>query len=78
MGPGYEIARALAFLIERNHPAWSYTPRQLAGWMELYGRQRAQDLAEGMIADQMVKGLETKQGNTEFQKQVKKLIEQSQ
>lgn len=51
MGSGYEIARAIEQLISSGHPAelaWSYTPRQLAGWIELSKRRRQGEMAELM------------------------------
>lgn len=48
MGSGYGVARAIEELIARGHPVekvWEYTPRQLAGFVELgYRRRMAEHL----------------------------------
>ena len=49
MGTGYEIARAAEQLIAEGHSpelVWTYTPRQLFGWMELGQRRRRTDLSQ--------------------------------
>ncbi len=43
MGSGYELARAIQKCISEGHGVdrvWGYTPRQLAGWVQIIDRER--------------------------------------
>jgi hypothetical protein len=48
MGAGYEIARAVEFVIANGHPeerAWKMTPRQLTAWTALAMRRKVGERA---------------------------------
>jgi hypothetical protein len=51
MGAGYEVARAVEFVIANGHPeerAWKMTPRQLTAWTALAMRRKVGERAAMM------------------------------
>ncbi len=50
-GPGHDIAEAIERLIASGHPpavVWTYTPRQLAGFLALAGQRARADAAAAL------------------------------
>jgi hypothetical protein len=48
MGAGYEIARAIEYLISQGHASatvWKMTPREMTGWISLAARRQIHERA---------------------------------
>lgn len=52
MGPGYELGRAVEYLINAGHDearVWKYTPREIKGWLEFASRRKIQERRDATL-----------------------------
>jgi hypothetical protein len=52
MGPGYELGRAVDFLIKEGHDegrVWKYTPREIKGWIDFAARRKHHERREATL-----------------------------
>lgn len=76
MGTGYELGRAVEFLIHEGHPpdvVWRYTPRQIQGWIQFAFRRKLGERAEMMAT----MGMASRGDPKELKKQMRSLEQES-
>jgi hypothetical protein len=76
MGSGYEIARAIQQCVRNGHDVrdcWNYTPRQLAAWVDLIGRDDRSEILKIATAFNIAQS----SGNPKTKKMIDKIEDQS-